>query len=119
MSVYQHTDAMGPHDLIDRPRIDIHDLRRLSGLAVLAVVPREFCHGISFYHGLFQKALFPRRCAHHRSELLVGNIVGAKTIAMHQQNPVRADVQDMFVRNEVHTAAVGKRFSKKKIPIAG
>ena len=118
VAVNQGIDTMRMHDLLHGLLVYIHDLHRFLSLAVLAAITCEFGQPVTLGNRLIQKCPLPVRRPNQLPECLVGEIICAQTVPVHQQNAATAHMNNMLVRNELYSTAVGEVLPKKKVSIA-
>lgn len=118
VTVNQGVHAMRVHDLFHGLLVYIHDLHRFLSLAILAAIACQFGQPVTLNDGLIQKCPLPVRGPNQLPECLVGEIVCAQTVPVHQQDTATAHLDNMLVRNELYPTAIGKVLPKKKVSIA-
>ena len=118
VTVNQGIHAMRVHDLLHGLLVYIHDFCRFLSLAILAAITRQFGQPVTLSDGLIQKCPLPVCRPDQLPECLVREIVCAQTVPVHQQDTATAHLDNMLVRNELYSTAIGKVLPEKKVSIA-
>ena len=118
MAVNQDATIMGSERLLDLARRYIHDLVRLGLLRDCGLLLHSEGDGPAFRERPLQELALHLRVTHARAESLIGNIVGAQGVSVHQQRAPSEQLDDDRIIQQHHAGCSGEAFPNEKITIA-
>lgn len=110
--------VMCPECSCDRFRIDVHDRELFFLLRVFALLADRFDDGLALREGLLQKRRLPSRIADLITKPLVGDIIGAPTVAMTQEQALSVDDFDDRVGQADEASTRREALTEEKVAIA-
>lgn len=119
VAVDQQVDVVPAEGVGDRPGVDVHDRLAGAGGVGATAFPRLRRERAADRQGLREHARQPDRVAHLGPERLVGGVVGAQRVAMHEHGRCAGRLDAGRVGQQFHAGAGGVVRAEGEVAVAG